>query len=101
MRDRTVAWDADFVSCAARSGRGRLAACGAGNFERYVSARTVGDGVRDVRHGRGAGTGYRTDGRRLDHGHLQLALDLLHERAVWHHFAVALLPHPGRSGLSD
>ena len=81
VRAGAVAGDADVLPRAAGRGRRRAGAVGAGDPGGYFFAEAAGAGVCDVWAGGGVRAGDRADAGRVDHGQLQLALDLLHQRA--------------------
>src|SRR5271170_3620472 len=99
LRHGVFARDAGPVSRHARSG-GRRAATGVAiDLEGHLSSQTVWNRVCSVWDGGGAGAVNGPGDRRLDHGHLLVALDLLHERTDGHTFAAASVPPGGRSRL--
>jgi hypothetical protein len=99
MRDRTIARNADSVSCYPGRRRRRFAAGIAGNLAGHFSARTVGYRVCRLWNGDRARAGDRAYDRRLDHGQLSMALDLLYECAGWDPLAAAGIPLDRRSRL--
>ena len=71
----------DFLPRAAGNRGRRLAAIGAGDSGRHISAAEARHGDGRLWDGDPRGPGARADARRLDHRQLFLALDFLHQRA--------------------
>ena len=81
VRPGAVAAHAGLLPRAAGSGRRRSCAERAGHPRRHLLAQGPRQGLCDVWAGSGVRAGDRAYAGRLDHRQLQLALDLLHQRA--------------------
>ena len=92
---------ADLGARAAGPGRRRPRAQRAGHPGGYLSDREARAGVRALWHGGGVRAGHRPHPRRLDHGQLQLALDLLHQPAGRPAVALSLQPHGGGPAVPE
>ncbi len=89
------------VSGSAGRRRRRAATHGAGHSGGYVPAGEARPGIRALRRHRRHCADDRADFGRLDHGQLQLALDLLHQRAGGRADAVADLPAGRRPAVGE
>ncbi len=90
-----------FVSSAARRGRRRVAADGAGHSGRHFSAATARLGVCALWHHGDHGADHRSDPGRVDHLQLFLAVDFLHQSAGRHRHMVSGSALRRRSSLSS
>src|SRR6202453_2859461 len=76
--------DLAFCTCPSGRRRGWPPANGAGYHGGFVRTEETGPGIRALRSRRCTCAVPRTDDRRLDHGQLFVAMDLLYQSACWH-----------------
>src|SRR5262245_2127385 len=84
LRPGTDAWHYALQPRTAGHRRRWISAGGTGDPGRYIPRGKTGIGIRAVHDRHRYGTGNRPGFGRLDHGQLQLALDLLHQYSDWY-----------------